>query len=398
MMNNKIKFNLRPVLALGMMLSLICCKAQYPLSGMWSDKTFVSVKDFGAVGDGINDDTKSIQAAIKYAEGSGFSAPKLEGLYEENSIYIGASKVVYFPTGAYKISAPMEIGSYGHLVGEKCLVLPTKNKSNQINAFNANGWQLKIEGFQFVKFNKCIAINNNNIDVGKIVISDCDFYASNTAIELNAQSSITIIRENRFFDNKISLNILNGDKVDVSDNWITSCTMKGIQNAQIINNGVLHFDKNILVPKPPDSKAVEPAWINNYYSVSISNVRQGGEPGSFTLVNNFAEAKVNYPYIPNSVIIENSDCYGAYKGDDKVPITLLRLINVPNVISIKNIQGLLDTKLMGMSLKTSRNRKTKILTETNASYISISIENINGNRIMEKNTSDIPDELLKFKK
>ena len=44
----------------------------------------VNVKDFGAVGDGVTDDTAAIQAAIDYAEGE-----------------------VYFPVGNYKISSSL---------------------------------------------------------------------------------------------------------------------------------------------------------------------------------------------------------------------------------------------------------------------------------------------------
>ncbi len=56
----------------------------------------VSVKDFGALGDGSNDDTAEIQAAIDYAEtlaGSGTNR--------------GA--VVYFPPGQYLVTAPLTI-------------------------------------------------------------------------------------------------------------------------------------------------------------------------------------------------------------------------------------------------------------------------------------------------
>jgi len=44
----------------------------------------VSVKDFGAVGDGVTDDTAAIQAAIDYAEAN--------------------AKVIYFPTGTFSVS------------------------------------------------------------------------------------------------------------------------------------------------------------------------------------------------------------------------------------------------------------------------------------------------------
>ena len=56
---------------------------------------FVSVKDFGAVGDGVADDTTAIQAAINAHSG-----------------------IIYFPSGTYNISAPLRITTGIVLQGE----------------------------------------------------------------------------------------------------------------------------------------------------------------------------------------------------------------------------------------------------------------------------------------
>lgn len=58
-----------------------------------------NVKDFGAKGDGINDDTSSIQAAINSAAIAGISGGS------------GAAKnggIVFFPPGSYKVSSPLK--------------------------------------------------------------------------------------------------------------------------------------------------------------------------------------------------------------------------------------------------------------------------------------------------
>lgn len=59
-------------------------------------KEFVSVKDFGAVGDGITDDTAAIQAAINYC----------------------VSKGLYFPSGTYKTTSQLSISSPTFAPGE----------------------------------------------------------------------------------------------------------------------------------------------------------------------------------------------------------------------------------------------------------------------------------------
>ncbi|CAB4164202.1 Pectate lyase superfamily protein [uncultured Caudovirales phage] len=59
----------------------------------------VSVKDFGAVGDGVTDDTAAIQAAITACGGA-------------------SGKSVYFPAGDYYISAAISVPNYTRIIGD----------------------------------------------------------------------------------------------------------------------------------------------------------------------------------------------------------------------------------------------------------------------------------------
>jgi len=63
------------------------------------DAGIVSVKDFGARGDGVTDDTAAIQAAI-------------------DSVYLSNGGIVKFPTGRYIVSATIEVPQRVTLVGE----------------------------------------------------------------------------------------------------------------------------------------------------------------------------------------------------------------------------------------------------------------------------------------
>lgn len=66
----------------------------------------VTVKDFGAVGDGIADDTTAIQAAI------------LQIYPRAQNSNVRVRRVLYFPAGTYLISSELAIPSYVKLVGE----------------------------------------------------------------------------------------------------------------------------------------------------------------------------------------------------------------------------------------------------------------------------------------
>jgi len=77
---------------------------------------WVSVKDFGAVGNGVADDTAAIQAAINYVASLG-------------------GGVVYFPSGTYLVSAAVTITSNGlALVGCGLTVVGFASIIKNINA------------------------------------------------------------------------------------------------------------------------------------------------------------------------------------------------------------------------------------------------------------------------
>lgn len=80
----------------------------------------INVKDFGAVGDGVTDDTDAIQSAIYFADGT-----------EKNYI-------VYFPNGAYLVTAPLQVPAYVSLIGESPSAGPPPSQITGVTLFAAN--------------------------------------------------------------------------------------------------------------------------------------------------------------------------------------------------------------------------------------------------------------------
>jgi lysophospholipase L1-like esterase len=78
-------------LSLALGLTVIAHPESFP-----SDAGIVNVKDYGAAGDGVTDDTAAINRAI---------ADSTPGI--TTGFYAGQAKIVYFPNGTYIISAPL---------------------------------------------------------------------------------------------------------------------------------------------------------------------------------------------------------------------------------------------------------------------------------------------------
>lgn len=88
-------------------------------------KDFVSVKDFGAVGDGVADDTAAIQAAI-----NSISHTTWQG--SAANMYTRGGGTVYFPPGRYKITSTLLVGQHCRLLGPstKGFFLPSPGSSS----------------------------------------------------------------------------------------------------------------------------------------------------------------------------------------------------------------------------------------------------------------------------
>lgn len=110
---------------------------------------YISVKTYGATGNGTTNDAAYIQAAINAAN---------EG------------DVVLFPSGTYFITSQININKRITLRGGKCKIKMTSN-----TGFSVTSEDSVIEGFVFEgnrsSSNTAIVLNNN-----KIVVRDCDFY------------------------------------------------------------------------------------------------------------------------------------------------------------------------------------------------------------------------------
>ena len=127
-------------------------------------KNWIDVRDFGAVGDGVTDDTAACQAALTYARSltTAFAAV-LQPAGQFPGVQGWVPTTVYFPRGVYKLSAPsnqacLEVGEAIHLIGDgmNTVLQPTTTTAHTIR--HANLYQ-RFEDLNFVGGNSAIVSN-----------------------------------------------------------------------------------------------------------------------------------------------------------------------------------------------------------------------------------------------
>ena len=139
----------------------------------------VSVKDFGAVGDGIANDTDAIQAAIDSGAGA-----------------------IFYPTGTYLVSANINLVSNQTHYAYNDAVLDGGASKTYEFYIPVGGTEIVFDGLEFTRFDRTIS---HTADVGQtpasyITIRNCYFHNCNQGIYLPWFVNHVWIQNNRFKD------------------------------------------------------------------------------------------------------------------------------------------------------------------------------------------------------
>jgi hypothetical protein len=310
----------------------------------WAHMYTVNVKDFGAFGDGVTDDTLAIQNAISNAQAMAVSRPSV------NTGYHFTAPVVFFPHGVYRVTDSVTIANI-NLAGEgNALIQMTADNDHSVLDFTTDifigtyVWRASISGFTFYGGRHQLYIGNPNIDTGNIRIEKCDFYSSGgVAIHIREGSDSTTltIRDCKF--QGCDQILVNYCMCGFSDSWIsTSSTMQ--HKAVIVNYASLLAENICGVPSVTSD--YDQRWIDNYGNVTCRKFRFGGEQAGFTPVVNFATYDYTYPIWPSAVVLDDCDIYACGNHKRKGAVYLEA---VPNTIEVNKCRGLIDIPVLNYS-------------------------------------------------
>lgn len=279
-------------------------------------------RDFGAVGDGVIDDTAAITAM--------FAAMTANRKTSAASVAFGMTPKADFGDYRYKISASVSPPNYSHIVANGASLEPT---TNTFDIFSNVGFETSIEGFTFAGGQRAIKIATGNVDTTTIRIRNNSFLQQTVAaVETDSNSASTrlLIEGNKTYNvnaGVIIYKIVTCDVCTIDDAWATVAGVfvqsgDATHQAEVIVNAVCGV--------PAGGATI---WGINYSSLTFKpGVRFGGESAA-TLVDNYAKVDAT---VPNTLRIDRAQahCAGNYA---------VRFFAVPNVFEFHTNRGLVSS-------------------------------------------------------
>ena len=291
-------------------------KAGYQATHDAVAKLHVTPQMFGAIGDGVADDTAAVQMAI--------DAINETYVTEGVTTKTGAYPVLRFPKGVYVITSPIVLREI-HSIDFSGAVIKSDIDDY---IFKSSAYKAKYSGGVFIG-KKIFTINNNNNDQGNIIIEKAEFKNCDVAIDVTCQSSQFIVQECTF-DTCLHPIVQNAcDGMTIEKNWATCPTPEDNDANFKLLGGKTTFKNNLLVPILGQYDGTETAWIEHNQNILIcTDNRFGGENSGRTPIN----LKSKFSRDNLSVLIFENNLVSNHRDEQ----SCIRLFTLPNTLIVKD--------------------------------------------------------------
>lgn len=272
----------------------------------------INVRDFGAVGDGVTDDTDAFRAAAaalmthkKALTPAGGSA---EAMFPS----------VLFPRGNYLLTQTVNWGPWARLQADGAAII-TSTAGTDAFWFDG-GWMVECRGLTFIGGKTAITFRNNNVNGARLSLEHCRFQGtSEKAVWAGPQggsffSSHVTMRECKWWDCGQAI-VSWADVTTLADSWIQWNEAIATANTAAIEirGGRLNSSDTMFVPVfPTDNKGC--AWLGFWSSPSRSGgsgifcrtTLFHGEYGGLPVLRMHGVPDLAYPFQGPSVVFRDS--------------------------------------------------------------------------------------------